>query len=346
MADLEKLTQLLTDLGLGKTEASAYLQLLLMADEGPATGYQVAKKLGKDPNTVYRALEELAKRGAVEVSTARGREYRPIPPEMLTEILKTDYAERILYTAAHLRSLPRTPPTHEVYQIQTVAAVLERFRQLLSECRAVALLDLSPGLLARFAPQITAALGRGVAVVARFYEEPDCETLANMDDLVFTVEPDGRVAQELMPGQVLRGVFDCAGQIMAYLPPAPEDAQAPTDQPLSQAMWTAGPLLAYQAHNGLAGEIIHTELRAMLRGGNAPDEMQARQDWLARKIHHPVNWEDFWRKTGLCGQVKGAARGLTPWSPEPTTGVVAEAPEQYGCLAAELLERKRRSGGR
>ena len=35
----------------------ATVQLLLLAPEGPATGYQVAKSLGKDATTVYKALE-------------------------------------------------------------------------------------------------------------------------------------------------------------------------------------------------------------------------------------------------------------------------------------------------
>lgn len=332
MSDLDQMTHLLVDLGLGKTEAAAYLQLLLMAGGGPATGYQVARRLGKDPNTVYRALDDLEKRGAVEVSLARGREYRAIPVEMLTEILKNDYADRILYTVAHLRALPRPAPSHEVFQIPTAGAARERFGALLAGCRRVAVLDLAPDLLARFAAPIGSALARGVTVVARLYRAPEGEIMAKLPHFIFTVEPEGDLAQELLPGQVLRGVFDCAAQLTAYLREGPAGQADGAGRPPTQAVWTTGPLLAYQGHHGLAGEIIHTELRAMLRRGCAPDEMRARQDWLARKIHGPVDWEEFWARAGLGGG--GAAAAPVP---------VRETGPGPGSLTAELLARKRRA---
>jgi sugar-specific transcriptional regulator TrmB len=359
--DVEQLNRLLVDLGLGKTEASCYLQLLLMADQGPATAYQVAKQLGKNPNTVYNALDELERRGAVEVSTGRGKEYRPISAEMLTDILKKDYNNRILYAEAHLRALPRPAPTHEVLQIATCGVAVQRFIQLVADCRQVAVLDLAPALLGAMEPHLAGLLRNNINVVARLYEEPHNENLTKFENFIFTVEPDGAVLQQLMPGLVMRGVFDCRTQVSAYLP-ADVNPASPrfANRPLPQAMWTASPLLAYQAHNGLASEIIHTELRAMLRAGNDPGEMQTRQDWLARKIHQPVDWEGFWKNAGLGSSQEqentAVARPRTPWSPgarpqegRPQDGrsqdAVAEKPAAYlHTLAAELLVRKRRAG--
>ncbi len=365
MRELENLARLLVDLGLGKTEASCYIQLLL-TDRGPVTAYHVAKKLGKNPNTVYNALDDLEKRGAVEVSMGRGKEYRPIAPEQLTDILKKDYESRIQYTRAHLHSLPRPCAPQEVLQVPTVGAAQSRFTRLLSECRKVAVVDLAPAVLDHFRLDLARALARGVTVIARLYEEPDNEYLAKNENFIFTVEPDGPVMLQLMPGQVLRGVFDCHTQLMTYLPDdwAP-DLKAERHRPLAQAMWTASPLLAYQAHNGLAGEIIHTELRAMLQAGNAPDEMQARQDWLARKIHQPVDWEEFWRGAGLVADTAGPAsiiREQTPWGrdypQQPRSNrldslretpagprFMREPGPRWGRpnLAEELLARKRRA---
>ena len=132
MAGNENLTQLLMDLGLGKTEASAYIQLLHLSKDGSATGYQVAKALGKNPTTVYNALEDLLKRGAVETVAGRGRQFRPSSPESLTRKLSVDFEARAEEARKRLASLHQETEYDEVLRLHTQSQVLERFEALLA----------------------------------------------------------------------------------------------------------------------------------------------------------------------------------------------------------------------
>jgi HTH-type transcriptional regulator, sugar sensing transcriptional regulator len=212
----------LTDLGLTRPEADAYLLLLTLAPAGPATGYQVAKQLGKDATSVYRALEALRQRGAVETVAGRGRMYRPVPPEELIRLLKRDFWARTVRAREQLAALAVPPDDTEIYRLATRDQALERFGQLLEECRETAFVDLAPLLLARFEPQLEAARSRGVVVK------------------LLTRERDDAV--------VLRGVFDRARQLNAIF-------DGPPDHALSVGFWSAHALFGEQAHEGLAREI-------------------------------------------------------------------------------------------
>lgn len=348
MTNLTELSQLLVELGLGKTEASAYVQLLLLSSEGPATGYQVAKALGKNPTTVYNALEELLKRGAVETVAARGRQFRAISPDELTRKLEADYVRRIQYTKDRLKELPKVSGHDEVFRLHSQAQVLQRFGELLDGCRNVALLDLAPEMLDWFLDRIEAARDRGVTVVLKMYQEPSEEIGARLDGVIFSTEPDGKFILQVMPGPVLRGVFDCAAQLVTYLPSGFRVGEMGDEVEVPQAFWSGNRFLAYQVHSGLASEIIHTELRAMMNGGKNAEQMKARQDWLAFKIHGPVDWEGFWEETGW-GDSDGAkgAREETPWGKDQDNppAIVREYSSEYqrqGGLAEELAERKKR----
>jgi len=344
MTNLTELSQLLVDLGLGKTEASAYVQLLLLSEDGPATGYQVAKALGKNPTTVYNALEELLKRGAVETVAARGRQFRAISPDELTRKLEADYISRIQYTKDRLSQLPKVLGHDEVFRLHSQTQVLQRFGELLDRCGNVALLDLAPEMLGWFLDRIESARDRGVTVVLKLYMEPDEETRHRLEGVVFTTEPDGKFILQVMPGPVLRGVFDCAAQLVTYLPGGFKVEKTGDDVEVPQAFWSGNRFLAYQVHSGLASEIIHTELRAMMNGESDAGELRARQDWLAYKIHGPVDWERFWEETGWgdSDEAKVVREG-TPLGKDQC--VVCDNSDEYRSvagLAEELAERKKR----
>lgn len=213
----------LTNLGLTRPEADAYLQLLTLSATGPATGYQVAKQLGKDPTSVYRALEALRQRGAVETVAGRGRRYRPVPPDELIRLLKRDFWARSVRAREQLAALAVRGDDAEIYRLATRDQALERFGQLLDDCTDVALLDVAPALHAHFTPRLAAAQKRGAVVTL----------LAAGDD-------DADV--------VLRGVFDRARVLTAVL-------TGPPQYELSAGFWTASKPLARQAHASLEREI-------------------------------------------------------------------------------------------
>ncbi len=323
-----ELSRHLMGLGLGKPEADAYVQLLRLAAEEPVSGYAVAKALRKDPTSVYKALDELARLGAVEVARGRGRLYRPADPEDLTHRLVERVRRRAEEAAAALSRLRVERTDDHVYSLTDRAQALDRCREILGATRQVALLDLAPALVDELAEAVAAAAGRGAAVAVRTYgpvELPGAEVI---------VDPDGALLLELMPGPLAHCVGDCRRLLSAYL------AQDPR-QDRCQAIWTASPFLGYQAHNGLAAEIIHAELRRLLRAAAGADAMQARQDELARLLHGRIDWEQLWRDMGvprLSGRPDAPAVGRTPLGvAEPALPWRAQDP-----VLADIARRKRR----
>jgi sugar-specific transcriptional regulator TrmB len=216
------LSDSLVDLGLTRPEADAYLQLLASAADGPAaTGYQVAKQLGKDPTSVYRALEALRQRGAVETVAGRGRMYRPVSPDELVRLLKRDFWSRSVRAREQLAALAAPADDAEIYRLTTRDQAFERFGQLLDDCAEIALLDLAEPMHAHFAPRLEAARVRGVEVVLLATDQ----------------------AREV----VLRGAFDRSRQITAILDGPPEHA-------LIAGFWSGCAALARLAHASLALE--------------------------------------------------------------------------------------------
>ncbi len=212
-------TDSLIDLGLTRPEADVYLQLLAAS---PATGYQVAKRLGKDATSVYRALEALRQRGAVETVAGRGRQYRPVAPDELVRLLKREFWSRSVQAREQLAALATPADDAEIYRLVTRDQALERFGQLLDDAAEVALLDLPPALLATFTPRVDVARARGVEVVTFAGDHGD--------------------------DVVLRGVVDRARQCTAIMggPPA---------YPLLAGFWSASGPLARLAHRSLEREI-------------------------------------------------------------------------------------------
>ena len=80
----------LRELGLTGLEAEAYAWLLTAS---PATGYGVAKGLGKPTANTYKALESLREKGAVVTDDDETRSYRAVPPPELLAALERRFLE-------------------------------------------------------------------------------------------------------------------------------------------------------------------------------------------------------------------------------------------------------------
>ncbi|MFH1842872.1 MAG: helix-turn-helix domain-containing protein, partial [bacterium] len=286
-----ELSQHLVNLGLNKPEADAYIQLLSLGSEGPVSGYQVAKELKKDPTSVYKALRELVRIGGVVTTSGKGTLYAAVPPEDFIRILARRFNRLRAQANRALEGLRPEAPDQHLFTLRNRDQLLQRFRDSLDECRHVALLDLAPRLLSQFQHDIGRAVERGVTVVIRLYKP------AEIPGATVVVEPEGSLLVELMPGPKLTGVFDCRNQVSAFLD------RDPLAEAVPQAVWSASPFLAYQAHSGLAAEIIHTELRRGLLEGASPQELQTRQDRLAALIHSRVDWEALWGEMGI-GEIR------------------------------------------
>ena len=74
----KKAIELLHSLGLNRLEAEVYTFLLEQPE--PVTAYRAGRALGRPTANVYKAIEALARKGAVVIDEGSTRLCRPSPP--------------------------------------------------------------------------------------------------------------------------------------------------------------------------------------------------------------------------------------------------------------------------
>src|SRR5215470_8119557 len=95
----------LVALGFTAIEASAYAFLV---QASPATGYGIARAIGKPVANTYQALQSLRQKGAVLVDGRGRRQWRAVPPGELLARLDTERAARVAEAGRALARLRRS----------------------------------------------------------------------------------------------------------------------------------------------------------------------------------------------------------------------------------------------
>ena len=246
----------LVEIGLTGLEAQAYGYLL---ENAPATGYGVAKGLGKPTANTYKAMESLFEQGAVIREESGNREYRPVSPTELLDGLERKFVARKERAATELRKLGTTAQDDRVYRLQTPEQVLERMRQMLQGASHYAILDLFPWAAQALAEEIEAAAARGVSVAAKLYEPFLLEGVRVVVDLSAK-----RVLQR-WPGQWANGVVDGQQHLMAWL--------SIDGTEVHQAIWSGSPFLSWVYHTTLTNELLCTVIESAIQDGKGSAEL-------------------------------------------------------------------------
>lgn len=154
-------------LGFNSLEAEVYL--FLLANE-PRTAYKIGKALGKPTANVYKAMESLARKGAVLIEEGKNRLCAAVPFEEFLRVLESEFKAHTAQAHQLLRHLEVAPEDERIYQIQSLPLILERCRSMLAAAETVVVLDIFPKLLARLLEDVRAVAARGVKVVLQAYE--------------------------------------------------------------------------------------------------------------------------------------------------------------------------------
>src|SRR5215475_7831512 len=160
----------LMQLGFTALEAEAYTWLL---GEPGATGYRIAKGIGKPVANTYKALESLQSKGAVLVEEEQNRVCRAVPAEELLQQLERGFATHRADAARALSRVAGAEGDDRVYTLRTAAQVMERARSMLKTARQVVLIDAFPAALAAIRPDVARAVARGVEVAVKTYRRMD-----------------------------------------------------------------------------------------------------------------------------------------------------------------------------
>lgn len=265
--------QALAMMGLTRMEAAVYLQLRALSPVGPATGYKVAKALGKDPASVYAVLEELQRRGVAYAASGPPKGFLPEDPARMIVRLEEDLKAAAEAAREALSSPAEVAVDDDAYCLATAGQVLAVAADMIRGAKHTALLDLSPPALSELGPEVRAAAARGVSLLIRIYAEPGDDARNHLAGTMCVLEPEGLMALEAMPGPILAAAVDERTHVSAYL----------AGDGVKQALWSRNRFLARHAHQALASTIIHTALRARMRRGDPTEALRALESDLARR---------------------------------------------------------------
>jgi len=248
----------LLSVGLNDLEAEVYLALL---HEELLTGYKIGKLLGKPTANVYKALDSLAKKGAIMIEDQEKGLCKAVPASEFFAIIEAEL-KRKTQEAKTLFSQPAKESYDEkTYQLRSVDLVLEKCRQMLASCKRLAVIDVFPEPLKVLLPAIQEAVSRRVEVQLQVYEP---------------VEIPG--AHIILPQHVLNVLPYWKSQQLNMVVDGKEYVLALFNTALTevyQATWSRNLYLSCLLHKGTTNEITISKIAAVLPEPNALELIKA-----------------------------------------------------------------------
>jgi len=254
----DKLIETLRSLGMSELEARVYLFLL---QESPATGYRIARAIGKATANTYQAVESLERKGLILVEEAGRRLCRAVPCQEMLSRLQRQFQESCRRAEQDLRRIGPAEGDDRVYSLRSREQVDERARAMLESAEEVVVIDAFPGILAGFEADIAATARRGVEVTVKTYasvEIPGVEVV---------VDRRGLNVVRAWPGQWLNIVVDAAEHMLAFFTSEGNE--------LHQAVWSGSPFLSLMYYGGVTSEIFVDKLATMADAGTGEDEIRS-----------------------------------------------------------------------
>ena len=260
----------LSALGFTDLEARIYCEL---ARSGAATGYGVAKAIGRPGANVYQALNSMQQKGAVLLADAASKAYRALPAEELLATMERGFRARLDTAEEALSTIAAAAPDDLLYKLASADQAYEHARAMIARAESIILFDLFPGPFGQLQALLTDAQNRGVRVAGTVYEG-----VAASERQVAHLAPNAAQVRETYPGAIMTIVADAR----QYL----ETLVTSDGRGLLNGVWTDSPYLACAKHSALGTEIRLNLLlqehddpfpEISLMGSNAPGLADIRQ---------------------------------------------------------------------
>jgi len=249
---METATLSLTPFGFTELESRLYAELLR---QSPATGYKLARAVGKATANTYQALEGLTRKGAVIDDDADPRSYRPVPPEELFSVLRQSFLTQSEAAQDALSALYAPAPEDRLYHLKTLPQAIERARTLIDKATEILLFDLFDYPLFLLRDELIHAHQRGVAVGGIVYSH---ET-----PMPFTTQlaPGASFTTDHWPGRQMTLIADAREVLLALI--------SPDEATIRTGFWSDSSYLACLHHSGLS-----SEMRLSAVSGEGSDPLQ------------------------------------------------------------------------
>ena len=268
MDNKQEIIDIINELGFTSLEAQIYVFLL---QHSPATGYKIAKGIGRSFTNTYKALAALQSRGAILVDESESKLSRAVPVEELMDQLQARFTEQRRRAETAVNRLPLSPADTGIYRFSSVDQVYERFRVMLRECEERALAELFPGPCKRLRQPVEEAAAGGLDISVRTYTG---ETLKGVRMIH---SPFGEANMETWNSQWLALFVDGRQFLLAHL--------SQDEKGVYEAIWSANLFLARAFYSYINADLHHYSFRPMLEQAASVDRL--REEYLRTESLFP-----------------------------------------------------------
>lgn len=148
------LTAQLTEIGMTRNEAVAYLTLVEDDDEAGLTGYEVAARSGIPRSAVYGVLRKLEESSAAFANGHKPVRYVATDPEQLVEHVRRTNLAQLDQLAEGLSSLPKRVRPEPVWILRRYHEVMQRAGTMIRGAQQSVYLSIWPRELQLLAPDL------------------------------------------------------------------------------------------------------------------------------------------------------------------------------------------------
>lgn len=263
---------ILVNLGFTQLESEIYTYLLI---HGTSTGYGVAKGVDKAVANVYKAIESLSAKGAVEQTSGKKKQCVAVPWKQLIASQRRKFDSDMSQLEESFKNLPSQSTDEQVYQLKNFEQLRDYAAELIENAQHVLLADIEPNAVDLFKPSLIAAAKRGVEVIVKVYEPVE---LTGVETIVRT---KGKQVYGKTNDVQLSVCSDGSEVLIALLSQG-------ADQVI-QAFKTRSSLMSLTIYNKLLYEFTLTRLKQVIPNG----DIKAAQKILTDTEHlHPFSAEN------------------------------------------------------
>jgi len=162
----EKIIAKLTDFGLNKYEAQAYLSLLQKANE---TAYQISKNSSVPQSKIYESMKNLVNKGLAVTEDKDPVKYSALPVKEFLQRYKNNVEESIDFIESNIQDVSSGIQIDYMWHLNGQDEVITKVRNIINTSREKLSLEIWQEEFKLLVEELKKAEKRGVEVVLIFY---------------------------------------------------------------------------------------------------------------------------------------------------------------------------------
>ncbi len=241
---IDKLLQMLREMGLSELEAYIYIWLL---GNKRSTGYKIAGQIGKPVANTYKALKSLQQKGAVVSDKSSGTVYfDTIPIEEFLNKIENEFKTKREQIIEEVNKLEVQQEPTGIYELQSKELVFEKASSMIKSAQNTLLIDGFPAPMQTIKQYLTEDRANEITIYVKNYSGENIKHVhqiqASIPELIYTE----------LNGQWLIVLKDTVESLIAFF--------SKDGRELIHCIWTKDPFISFILFNGSAYEFNFTEV--------------------------------------------------------------------------------------